>query len=133
MQPIVIEGIVDHGRRLGREIGFPTANLPLPTDTAVEDGVYAARAEVGGAWYDAMSNVGNNPSVGATPRRVETHLFGFDGSIYGEHLQVVLLHRIRDERTFASLEALTAQIARDRETVREYLTRHTTAFRPAEK
>ena len=121
MKPIVIEGRVDHGRQLGREIGFPTANLPLPAGLEVEDGVYAAWAEVEGVRYDAMSNVGENPSVGATRRRLETHLFDFEGSLYGERLRVTLLHRIREERTFATLDALTAQIVRDRETVRNYL------------
>ncbi len=121
MEPIVIEGFVDHGRHLGREIGFPTANLPLPAALTIEDGVYAAWAEVGGVRYGAMSNVGNNPSIGATPRRLETHLLDFSGSIYGQRLRVTLLHRIREERIFPSLEALTLQIARDRETVRNYL------------
>lgn len=114
MERTVIEGVVGHGRRLGRELGFPTANLAVPEDVAVADGVYRARAEVEGRVYDAMSNLGRNPSVGGVERRLETHLFGFSGELYGRLLRVELLEKIRDERRFASVEELRAQIERDR-------------------
>lgn len=116
-KPVVIEGVVEHGRRLGRELGFPTANIALPEDVAAQDGVYRSRAEVGGVWYDAMSNLGCNPSVGGSERRLETHLFGFSGELYGRTLRVELLQKIRDERTFATLEELRAQIEKDKEVV----------------
>lgn len=115
--PRTIEGVVEHGRRLGRELGFPTANLPVPDDMCAEDGVYRSRAEVDGAVYEGMSNLGRNPSVGGTQRRLETHLFGFEGSLYGRRLRVELLERIRSERTFPSVEALREQIARDKEQI----------------
>ena len=63
MEKVIIEGVVEHGRRLGRELGFPTANVAVPDSVAAEDGVYRSRAEVDGAVYDAMSNLGRNPSV----------------------------------------------------------------------
>ena len=110
-----IEGIVAHGRELGRRIGFPTANLPVGEDVAAEDGVYASWAEVGGVRYRAMSNLGRNPSVGGCERRLETHLFGFAGSLYGRRLRVVLERKIRDERCFGSVEELRAQLAKDKE------------------
>lgn len=116
-RPVVIEGVVEHGRRLGRELGFPTANLPVPDEVGAADGVYRSRAEVDGVRYDAMSNLGRNPSVGGTQRRLETHLFGFEGSLYGRRLRVELLEKIRDERTFSSVEALREQIARDRDRI----------------
>lgn len=112
---VTIEGIVEHGRRLGRELGFPTANLPVPDAVDAADGVYRSRALVDGKRYDAMSNLGRNPSVGGTQRRLETHLFGFEGSLYGLAMRVELLERIRDERTFPTIEALREQIARDKE------------------
>lgn len=115
--PLVIEGVVGHGRRLGRELGFPTANLPVPDGTEVSDGVYASLAVVGGRTYRAMSNLGSNPSVGGTERRLETHLFGFEGSLYGCRLRVELLEKIRDERKFASVGALREQIACDRDRI----------------
>ena len=115
---MVVEGTVTEGRRLGRELGFPTANIPVPDDFPAEDGVYEAWAETdAGARYRAMSNLGRNPSVGTTERRLETHLFGFDGTLYGRVLRVELGCRIRGERVFASLGELRAQIERDKRTI----------------
>ena len=99
MERILIEGVVEHGRRLGRELGFPTANLAVPEDVAAADGVY----------------LGRNPSVGGVERRLETHIFDFRGELYGRWLRVELLEKIRDERRFASVEELRGQIARDKE------------------
>ena len=113
----VIEGCVEHGRRLGRELGFPTANLSVPDDLALDDGVYRSRVEVAGRSYDAMSNLGRNPSVGGTERRLETHTFGFPGELYGCRLRVELLQRIRGERKFASVEELRSRIEQDREEI----------------
>lgn len=114
---MVVEGVVMRGRRLGRELGFPTANLPVPDEFAAEDGVYQSVAVVQGVRYNAMSNLGCNPSVGVTERRLETHIFDFSGSLYGQTLRVELGRRIRGERTFASLEELRAQIAADRDEI----------------
>ncbi len=114
MKPILIEGVVQHGRRIGRKLGFPTANLPVEGCEPVSDGVYRSRAEVGGVVYDAMSNLGRNPSVGGTERRLETYLFGFEGELYGCRLRVELLEKIREERTFASVDQLREQIAKDK-------------------
>ena len=115
MEKEIIEGVVEHGRRLGRELGFPTANVAVPDSVAAKDGVYRSRAEVDGAVYDAMSNLGRNPSVGGTARRLETHVFGFSGALYGRMLRVELLEKIRDERRFDTLEELRAQIEKDKE------------------
>lgn len=112
--PTTVEGIVAHGRRLGRQLGFPTANVPAPDSLTAPDGVYRARVEVGGRSYDAMTNLGRNPSVGGTERRLESHLFGFDGTLYGLTIRITLTERIREERRFASVAELQAQIARDR-------------------
>lgn len=113
MTGMTFEGIVEHGRQLGRELGFPTANLPVAAECPAEDGVYESVAEVEGVCYRAMSNLGSNPSVGGKERRLETHLFGFSGSLYGVRLRVVLVRRLRGEMKFASLDALRARIARD--------------------
>lgn len=112
-----VSGTVVHGRRLGHELGFPTANIKVPDDWAAPDGVYRSRVAVDGTTYDAMSNLGRNPSVGGCRRRLETHLFGFDGSLYGRVLHVELLVKIRDERTFPSVEALRRQLEEDRTTI----------------
>ncbi len=113
----IIEGVVRQGRHLGRELGFPTANLDVPQDLPLDDGVYRSRAEVDGVVFDALSNLGCNPSVGGAERRLETHLLGFSGDLYGRRLRVELVDRIRGERCFASIEALRRQIEADRRLV----------------
>jgi len=119
----IIEGVVRPGRQLGRQLGFPTANIAVDAAIAAADGVYRSRVETEGRMYDAMSNLGSNPSVGGSERRLETHIFGFSGELYGRRLRVELLERIREERRFDSMEELRAQIARDRETIREAIER----------
>ncbi len=114
MEPVVIEGTVVHGRQLGRRLGFPTANLAVPDTLEARDGVYLSEAEVDGQLYGAMSNLGSNPSVGGTERRLESYLFGFEGELYGRQLRIRLLRRLRDERKFASVEELQRQIEADR-------------------
>lgn len=109
-----VVGEVVHGRRLGRELGFPTANIEVPDDCAAPDGVYRSRVTVDGVCYDAMSNLGCNPSVGGRRRHLETHLFGFSGSLYGRMLHVELLIKIREEQSFPSVEALRQQLEADR-------------------
>ena len=100
----------DAGSDASSDFRRRTWPFPIP-----EDGVYRSRAEVDGAVYDAMSNLGRNPSVGGTARRLETHIFGFSGALYGRMLRVELLEKIRDERRFDTLEELRAQIEKDRE------------------
>lgn len=114
MEPVVIEGTVVHGRQLGRRLGFPTANLAVPDTLEARDGVYLSEAEVDGRLYGAMSNLGRNPSVGGTERRLESYLFGFEGELYGRWLRIRLLRRLREERKFASVEELQHQIEADR-------------------
>ena len=112
-----VEGVVGHGRRLGRELGFPTANLAVGANLGLEDGVYRSRAEVAGRWYHAMSNLGRNPSVGETGRRLGRELFGWAGGLGGRRLLVELLERVRGGRRFGSGGELQAQIARDRDEI----------------
>ena len=119
MAGVTIEGVVEHGRRLGRELGFPTANMAVPDSVTAADGVYYSRVEVDGTRYDAMSNLGSNPSVGGAVRHLETHIFGVGGSLYGRTLRVELVRKIRDERRFATIGELRAQIARDKEYILE--------------
>lgn len=117
-----VVGEVIHGRRLGRELGFPTANIEVPDDCAAPDGVYRSRVTVDGVRYDAMSNLGCNPSVGGSHRHLETYLFGFSGSLYGRTLHVELLMKIRDERTFPTVEALRQQLEADKATIETMIT-----------
>lgn len=114
---VVISGEVVGGRRLGRRLGFPTANIAVAEGLEVGNGVYAARVEVDGMVWRAMANLGTNPSVGGAERRLEVHLLGYEGSLYGRRMDVELVEKIRDERCFASIGELQRQIGRDRETV----------------
>ena len=119
---LVIEGVVIGGNRLGRKLGFPTANIALTESSVVENGVYASRVYLeSGESYSAMTNVGVRPSVDGTKRLLETHLFGFEGSLYDSKLRVELLEKIRDEKKFSSVEELQEQISKDSTRIKEIL------------
>ncbi len=115
---VVLRGVVVEGKRLGRQLGFPTANVMVGDDLAVDNGVYMSRVVVGGVEYQAVSNVGVNPTVADKGRRVESYIFDFEGDIYGETIEVELLAKLRDERQFGSVEELRDQVLRDIELAR---------------
>lgn len=117
----VIEGVVIGGNRLGRRLGFPTANIAIDDRLDVENGVYASKVFVEGEEYRAMTNVGVRPSVDGSKRLLETHLFGFRGLLYGLRLRVELIEKIRDEQKFSSVEELRSQIAKDAEKIKNNL------------
>lgn len=115
-----LTGEVIANRRIGRRIGFPTANIaPDAGRVLPKEGVYAALAQTPDGVFPAMTNVGTNPTVGGTALSIESHLLDFDGDLYGKPLTVSFLSRIRDERTFESVEALREQLMRDVLAVRE--------------
>lgn len=118
MDALVVEGIVTPGRQIGQTIGFPTANIPID-EGACERGVYRTQVQVEGIdeVFDAMSNVGYNPSVGGSELRLESHLFGFEGDLYGRRIWVRLVAKIRDEIRFGSVEELRAQLEKDKEII----------------
>lgn len=114
-------GNVISGNKIGRELGFPTANILLPKDKNIRDGVWAGIVIAAKKHYPAMINVGNNPTVGNTQqRRLEAHLMGFSGKLYGKEIEVELLQFIRDEIKFDSLEELKAQIEKDKTDIEEF-------------
>ena len=110
-------GVVVAGNRMGRTIGFPTANMQLyePLKLVPCNGVYAVDVEVLGNTYRGMCNIGLRPTVDGKVRTIETHILDFDEDIYGLPLRLRFLRRIRDERKFPSLEALKEQLVMDRE------------------
>ena len=112
-----LTGAVVAGNRMGRTIGFPTANMQLyePLKLVPGNGVYVVEAEVLGSKYNAMCNIGTRPTVGGTSRTIETHILDFNQDIYGLPLIIKFRKRIRDERRFPSLEALQQQLMMDRE------------------
>lgn len=109
-----LSGTVVQNKRIGRRIGFPTANIEAdPKRVIPADGVYASIAYVGGAAYRAVTNIGSNPTVYGETLTIETHLIEFDADIYGEALTVAFRKRLRGEAMFDSLDALKEQIRRD--------------------
>ena len=112
-----LEGVVIPGNRLGRTIGFPTANIQpaFPLKVIPANGVYATEIFVRGSRYKAMTNVGVRPTVDVNGARlIETNIFDFDEDIYGDQVTLRFIARMRDEKPFPSLEALKTQLETDR-------------------
>ena len=121
----IISGIVQHGDSRGHTLGLPTANLALDASLLVPAfGVYGGWADAGELGrFPAAVNLGVHPTVHELPHPVaEASLLGFDGDLYGRFLRLELLFQVRPERQFSSLQELTAQIARDQQTVLHRLT-----------
>ena len=109
-------GVVVAGNKLGRTLGFPTANLSLyePLKLVPGNGVYAVWVDVLGRRYKGVCNIGTRPTVAlGNDRRIETHILGFDEDIYGLDLRIEFCARLRDERRFDSLDALKEQLRQD--------------------
>lgn len=108
-----VTGKVVSGHRRGREIGFPTANILSETEVLPADGIYATLFFLGERRLFSVSSIGFNPTFGAGPRTVETHIFNFDDDIYGESVKVAFVKKLRDEKKFSSVEELVNQIRED--------------------
>ncbi|MDZ7684290.1 MAG: bifunctional riboflavin kinase/FAD synthetase [Gammaproteobacteria bacterium] len=121
-RPYAISGKIVHGRRLGRELGAPTANIQLHRYRAPIDGVYAVEVDGLGERIQGVANVGVRPTLneGNVKPLLEVHLFDFDGDIYGKTVDVIFRHKIREEQKFDNIDALKAQIWRDMESAREF-------------
>ena len=119
-RPFTVLDRVIHGDRRGRTLGFPTANLAIPdAQVMLPNGVYAATAHYGGKDYAALANIGNNPTFEGCNRRIEVNIQDFSEDIYDRLLEVRFLQKIRDEEKFASVDALIAQMHKDRERAKE--------------
>ncbi|WP_044363983.1 bifunctional riboflavin kinase/FAD synthetase [Vibrio fluvialis] len=117
-----ISGRVSHGRKLGRTIGFPTANIPLKRCVSPVSGVYVVEAYgLGEQPVGGVANIGQRPTVNGVRQQLEVHLFDFHGNLYGKQLEVALLHKLRNEHKFESFEALKRQIELDAEAARVWL------------
>lgn len=124
-RPYSMIGRVRTGEMLGRRLGFPTANIAAMRKRTPLQGVFAVTMTgVGAEPIPGIANLGCRPSVSGTSRtRLETHLFDFDGDLYGRQVEVHFHRKLRDERRFDSLEALREQIVRDAEAARAYFSR----------
>ena len=112
-----LEGLVVEGKKLGRTIGFPTANIhPLDATKIIpKDGIYAVRAEVKGIIYNGMLSIGYNPTVDGTTKTIEVHIFNFNEVIYGKTIRIFFIKYLREEEKFDSLELMIDQLKKDQE------------------
>jgi riboflavin kinase/FMN adenylyltransferase len=115
------------GHRVGRTIGFPTANLQLPAEKTVPaNGVYAVRIEHlngSGKMHYGMLNIGYRPTLdNGENRTIEVHIFDYESNLYGHRLRLHLDQRIREEQTFDSVETLRRQLIHDKDTIQQLYT-----------
>jgi riboflavin kinase / FMN adenylyltransferase len=120
-RPYIMDGQVLHGQQLGRQLGFATANLRIKHNPLPMSGVFAVEVSgLDGAPLPGVANLGVRPTVGGTRPLLEVHLFDFDRDIYGAHISVRFVHKLRDEQRFPNFDALKAQIAADAVAARAY-------------
>lgn len=118
-RPYSISGKVVHGAKLGRQLGFPTANVHMRHERPALTGVYAVKLNN----LPAVANLGNRPTLEGIPKlKLEVHVFDFNGDLYDQHVHVQFFHKLRDERKFDGLDALKAQIALDALQAKHYFT-----------
>jgi len=118
-----ITGVVVEGNRIGRSIGFPTANIDIEDKYKLiaAGGVYTCKVGYKGSLYKGMGNIGTRPTVGINGLVTEVHIFDFDDDIYGEEITIYFVDRIRDEKKFDNLEELKKQLITDQRTVLKLL------------
>jgi len=112
-RPFTIRGVVEHGAKLGRQLGFPTLNLRLGQYQRPAYGVYAVRVMLDGRRYDGVANLGLRPMIAPPVELLEAHLFDWSGDAYGATVDVELIAFLRPEWKLAGMDALKAQIAAD--------------------
>ena len=123
-RPYVIDGQVVHGQKLGRQLGFATANLRIKHNPLPMTGVFAVEVSgLGDKPLPGVANLGIRPTVGGIRPLLEVHLFDFNRDIYGAHISVRFVHKLRDEQRFPNFDALKAQIAADAAAAREFFHR----------
>ena len=116
-RPYSFSGLVVEGDKIGRKLGFPTANIAIAASYKLipADGIYAAKVAVDGQEYKGMLYIGNRSTLDGQQRRVEVNIFELDENLYNKELSVFLIRQIRTEEKFESLEALRAKLQQDRE------------------
>mgnify|MGYP001242067761 FL=1 len=124
-RPFLCTGKVVEGKRLGRELGFPTLNIEVNNEHKIlpKDGVYAVNVQIKDEHFEGMMNIGQNPTVQKNTeqeKKLEVHIFDFDKEVYGAEVKVFFQKFIRDEKTFSNLEELKSQLIQDEKNVRTY-------------
>lgn len=119
-KPYSIRGRVAHGNKLGRTIGFPTANIMLNRLVTPIQGVYAVQVDTPYGTFNGIANVGNRPTINGTKPLLEVHLFDFQGDLYGKAITVNFCYKVRNETKFENFDALKLQIEKDVAEVKHY-------------
>ncbi len=114
-------GTVEHGEKRGRELGYPTANIPLDTGHALAHGIYATTIKVGDLIYPSVSSYGRRPTFGDKPPLLEVHLFDYAGDLYGQQVEVAFHAYLRPELKFDGVDPLIAQMGKDSQEARAAL------------
>ena len=115
-RPYSLEGVVVGGKKLGRTIGFPTANLKVSEDMLIpKKGVYYTNVVYNNNQFKGITSVGTNPTVNGEKITIETYILDFDRNIYDKELKLIFLERIRDEKKFDSIEKLVERLKKDKE------------------
>jgi riboflavin kinase/FMN adenylyltransferase len=114
--PFYITGTVVRGDQLGRQIGYPTANIVIPERYKLvpSHGIFAARVKIDGVTHDGMAYIGSRPTINGLTRNIEVNIFDFDQDIYNRQIQMQFLNFVRDDMKFDSLDELKVQIAKDK-------------------
>ncbi len=121
-RPFAIEGIVEHGDKRGRELGYPTANMALGSYLRPRFGIYAVRGHLpGGVTVDGVANLGIRPSFDPPKELLEPYFFDWSGDLYGQCIEVELIRHLRDEARFDDMDALMAQMHEDEAAARHLL------------
>jgi riboflavin kinase/FMN adenylyltransferase len=123
-RPFVMEGKVEYGNQLGRTLGYPTANIHLRDRVTPVQGIFAVRVGLGESEcsWPAVASLGTRPTINAVDEPLlEVHLFDFEGDLYGQRMAVEFVAKLRDEKKFDGLDALTAQMKHDERMAREVL------------
>jgi riboflavin kinase / FMN adenylyltransferase len=112
-RPFSISGKVAHGEKLGRTIGFPTANISIHRKLSPVLGVYSVLIQLNSKTYNGVCNVGKRPTLGGSKTLLEVFIFDFNKEIYGEYVTIIFKQKCREEEKFESFEALQKQIKKD--------------------
>ncbi|TNF89161.1 MAG: bifunctional riboflavin kinase/FAD synthetase [Gammaproteobacteria bacterium] len=123
-RPYSLSGRVAHGKKLGRELGYPTINIKMGDKTLIVKGIFAVRVKgIDNRVLEGVASIGTRPTVAGVDTILEVYILDFDQDVYGCSVVVEFLHKIRDEKKFDSLEELTENIARDTENAMAYFSK----------
>ncbi|HET9267408.1 MAG TPA: bifunctional riboflavin kinase/FAD synthetase [Vicinamibacterales bacterium] len=122
-RPYYVDGVIVEGKRRGRELGFPTANLETQNELVPPNGVYATIMTIDGVVHGGVTNIGMRPTFGETVPTIETHVLDYSGNLYGQTVRLAFVQRLRDERRFEDVDALRAQIDADKRRAERLFTR----------